>query len=81
MRGAKPHPLRMTHVKMRSFIVPSQTVEIGVKLVPVENETLKAMLTAKTGERTVASARLELAPVPDMDRQGARQGSPLGVAG
>jgi len=71
MRGAKARPLRMTHVKMRSFIVPSQIVEIGVKLIADDNENLKAMLTAKTDGRTVASARLELARTPALSRQGA----------
>ena len=60
MQAAMPHAVRMTHVKMRSFIVPSQRLEIGVKLSPSEDGMLKAMLSAKTDARTVASARLEL---------------------
>jgi 3-hydroxymyristoyl/3-hydroxydecanoyl-(acyl carrier protein) dehydratase len=58
---ATPRAVRMTHVKMRSFIVPLQRLEIGVKLAPCENDMLRAMLSATTDERTVASARLELA--------------------
>ena len=61
--GARP--LRMTHVKMRSFIVPSQRLDIGVALAPLQDDIAKAMLTAKTDDRLVASARLELAaPYP-----------------
>jgi 3-hydroxymyristoyl/3-hydroxydecanoyl-(acyl carrier protein) dehydratase len=61
MQAAMPRAVRMTHVKMRSFIVPSQRLDIGVKLAPCENEMLRAMLSATTDGRTVASARLELA--------------------
>ena len=61
MQGAMPRAVRMTHVKMRSFIGPSQRLEIGVKLSPFDDGMLKAMLSAKTDARTVASARLELA--------------------
>ncbi|HSU43643.1 MAG TPA: hypothetical protein VLN42_05455 [Casimicrobiaceae bacterium] len=59
--GRSPRALRVTHVKMRSFIAPSQQLDIGVTLDPARNATARAMLTAKTGERLVASARLELA--------------------
>jgi 3-hydroxymyristoyl/3-hydroxydecanoyl-(acyl carrier protein) dehydratase len=59
--GARPQALRVTHVKMRSFIDPSQQLDIGVTLDPASNGVARAMLTAKTGARLVASARLELA--------------------
>ena len=61
MRGAAPRAVRMTHVKMRSFIVPAQRLAIDVKLKAAGNDTLAATLTAKTDERTVATARLVLA--------------------
>jgi 3-hydroxymyristoyl/3-hydroxydecanoyl-(acyl carrier protein) dehydratase len=65
--GARP--LRLTHVKMRSFIVPAQRLDIGVTLAAPENGMAKAMLTAKTDDRLVASARLELAaPHPPRSR-------------
>jgi 3-hydroxymyristoyl/3-hydroxydecanoyl-(acyl carrier protein) dehydratase len=56
-----PKPSRVTHVKMRSFIVPAQRLDIDVKLGPVEHGLAKATMSAKTDERTVASARLEIA--------------------
>jgi 3-hydroxymyristoyl/3-hydroxydecanoyl-(acyl carrier protein) dehydratase len=59
--GRSPQALRVTHVKMRSFIEPSQQLDVGVTLNPAGNGVARAMLTAKTGERLVASARLELA--------------------
>jgi 3-hydroxymyristoyl/3-hydroxydecanoyl-(acyl carrier protein) dehydratase len=61
MNGATPLPVRATHVKMRSFIVPSQQLDLGVELQPGTDGTVKAMLAAKTDGRLVASARLELA--------------------
>ena len=60
MHGAMPQPLRATHVKMRSFIVPSQRLELGAELSPAANGVVKVMLLAKTDDRIVASARLEL---------------------
>jgi len=56
-----PKAARVTHVKMRSFIVPSQRLDIDVKLGPAEAGLAKATMSAKTDERTVASARLEIA--------------------
>jgi len=61
LRGAPPRPLRVTHVKMRSFIAPSQRLDLGVTLVPAE-EGVKAMLSAKNGDRAVATARLVIGP-------------------
>ena len=52
---------RVTHVKMRAFIEPEQSITIGVTLNPPADGIAKAMLNARAGERTVASARLELA--------------------
>ena len=61
---ATPKPMRITHVKMRSFIVPSQRVDIVVQLRPPQDGVAKAMLTASTDARTVATARLEIAMEP-----------------
>jgi 3-hydroxymyristoyl/3-hydroxydecanoyl-(acyl carrier protein) dehydratase len=60
MRGAVPRAVRMTHVKMRSFIVPAQRLTIDVKLKSADADTLAATLSTKTAERTVATARLVL---------------------
>ena len=54
-------PLRMTHVKMRSFIAPGQVLAIEVKRTPTDPNRL--MLSAQTDGRTVATARLELSPM------------------
>ena len=64
LHGTTPHPRRVTHVKMRSFIVPSQRLELDVALEAAKDGIVKAMLSAKTGDRLVASARLELAGDP-----------------
>lgn len=58
---ADARPVRVTHVKMRSFILPSQRLSIGAQLTTTGNGSARAMLTAKTDDRLVASARLELA--------------------
>lgn len=62
MRGATPQAVRLTHVKMRSFIVPSQRLDIGVELASAGDGVLKALLSARTDGRLVATARLELVP-------------------
>jgi hypothetical protein len=46
---------------MRSFIAPSQRLDLGVELARQDNGAAKAMLSARTGDKLVASARLELA--------------------
>lgn len=51
-------PLRMTHVKMRSFIAPGQVLNIEVKRASMGTNRL--MLSALTDGKTVATARLEL---------------------
>jgi 3-hydroxymyristoyl/3-hydroxydecanoyl-(acyl carrier protein) dehydratase len=58
--GPTARASRITHVKMRSFIVPSQRLDVSTTLGAAENGVAKAMLQAKTGDRLVASARLEL---------------------
>ena len=60
-RSEAASPSRVTHVKMRSFIVPSQKLDIDIKLGAAENGIAKAMMSARTDDRTVASARLEIA--------------------
>ena len=56
-----PHPARVTHVKMRSFILPGQNVDIAIELAPVANGVAKASLGARIEGRVVATARLEIA--------------------
>jgi 3-hydroxymyristoyl/3-hydroxydecanoyl-(acyl carrier protein) dehydratase len=64
LAGATPQPLRATHVKMRSFIVPGQELALAAELAQAGDGMVKAMLSAKTNDRLVASARLELAAGP-----------------
>ena len=56
-----PSPLRATHVKMRSFIAPSQRLELAAELSPAGADVVRAMLSAKTDGRLVASARVDFA--------------------
>src|SRR5262249_6065893 len=56
-----PSPERVTHVKMRSFILPGQNVDLAVELAPLANGVAKVSLGARIDERVVATARLEIA--------------------
>jgi len=56
-----PRLLRATHVKMRSFIAPSQRLELAAELSPASSDVVRAMLSAKTDGRLVASARVDFA--------------------
>ena len=58
--GAAPRPVRVTHVKMRSFIAPGQDVELAVDLAAPADGVAKAALAARIDGRVVATARLEL---------------------
>jgi hypothetical protein len=49
---------------MRSFIVPGQELALAAELAQAGDGMVKAMLSAKTNDRLVASARLELAAGP-----------------
>lgn len=53
-------PRRMTHVKMRSFIAPGQTVELGAEL-SADGGADTIRLSATSDARIVATARLDLA--------------------
>ena len=59
--GEAPHPVRVTNVKMRAFILPGQDVELTIDLAPLANGVAKASLGARIDERVVATARLEIA--------------------
>ena len=52
--GSKP--VRMTHVKMRSFIAPGQVLRIDAR----RSDAQRLKLAAETDGKTVATARLEL---------------------
>ena len=54
-------PQRMTNVKVRSFIVPGQDVEIATELVSAHGASSTARLSAAIDGRSVATARLEIA--------------------
>jgi 3-hydroxymyristoyl/3-hydroxydecanoyl-(acyl carrier protein) dehydratase len=54
-------PQRMTNVKVRSFIVPGQDVEIAAEIVSAKGESGTLRLSAATDGRSVATARLDVA--------------------
>lgn len=55
-------PTRVTHVKMRDWILPGQTVELRVEQQAASAELMRFALAAVRGDRTVATARVEIAP-------------------
>jgi 3-hydroxymyristoyl/3-hydroxydecanoyl-(acyl carrier protein) dehydratase len=60
--GASPLvPARVTNVKIRSFIVPGQAIELEAELSRV-GDVFEATLTARSNGKQVATGRLELAP-------------------
>ena len=60
--GTRPAPVRMTHVKMRSFIPPGEVLALDARRAPTGDGTGRIMLSARAKDRTVSTARLEYAP-------------------
>jgi 3-hydroxymyristoyl/3-hydroxydecanoyl-(acyl carrier protein) dehydratase len=51
---------RMTHVKMRAFIVPGQELESRVELLGIEDGTTRVALSARDADgKIIATARVE----------------------
>lgn len=61
--GAELAPVRMTHVKVRSFTEPGSTLLLRAAMRPSDGDQATFMLSALAGERTVATARVVIAPV------------------
>jgi len=59
-RNRGVEPLKVTHVKMRSFIAPGQPLELAIDVKPPVDGIAKATMQAESGGRTVAGARLEM---------------------
>ncbi len=55
-------PVRMTHVKVRSFTPPGQTLAIGATMKPPHGEAATFHLSAAADGKTVATARVDIAP-------------------
>lgn len=60
--GTQPVPVRMTHVKMRSFIPPGAVLALEAQRASSGGGAGQIMLRARASDRTVATARLEYAP-------------------
>jgi 3-hydroxymyristoyl/3-hydroxydecanoyl-(acyl carrier protein) dehydratase len=58
--GAKLVPQRMSNVKVRSFIVPGQEVELAAEMLSTHGATGTAKLSAESGGRSVATAKLDI---------------------
>ena len=64
--GPGPVPVRMTHVKMRAFILPGQEVDSRAEFAGTQDGTTRISLSARDGDgKTIATARVEfLKPAP-----------------
>ncbi|HUG03192.1 MAG TPA: hypothetical protein VML92_02035 [Steroidobacteraceae bacterium] len=60
--GTQPTPVRMTHVKMRSFISPGEVLALDAQRAPSGGGIGLIMLSARASDRTVSTARLEYVP-------------------
>jgi 3-hydroxymyristoyl/3-hydroxydecanoyl-(acyl carrier protein) dehydratase len=60
--GTQPAPVRMTHVKMRSFISPGEVLALDAQRAPTGGGAGQIMLSARANGMTVSTARLEYAP-------------------
>ena len=60
--AAHPVPVRMTHVKMRAFIVPGQQVDARAEIAGTQDGRTRISLSARDGDgKTIATARVEFA--------------------
>jgi 3-hydroxymyristoyl/3-hydroxydecanoyl-(acyl carrier protein) dehydratase len=60
--SADPVPVRMTHVKMRAFIVPGQQVDVRAEFAGTHDGATRISLSARDGDgKTIATARVEFA--------------------
>ena len=60
-RGATLAPVRMTHVKVRSFTAPGTRLALKTEMRPPSNGDATFMLAAEADGRTVATARVVIA--------------------
>lgn len=58
--GTQPAALRMTHVKMRSFIPPGATLDTTAEMAPPDGSGATLKLAARLDGKTAATARLEV---------------------
>jgi 3-hydroxymyristoyl/3-hydroxydecanoyl-(acyl carrier protein) dehydratase len=59
---ARLMPVRMTHVKVRSFTPPGQALTVAVAMRPPQGDGATFMLSAEAEGKTVATARVEITP-------------------
>lgn len=60
--GTQPAPVRITHLKMRSFIAPGEELALEAQRASTGGGAGRIMLSARANGKTVATARLDYAP-------------------
>ena len=58
--NVRPQPARMTHVKMRAFIAPGDVLDLDAQMAQATDGADRILLSARSGGRTIATARLQL---------------------
>ena len=56
----------MTNVKVRSFTPPGQALTVAAQMRPPKGEVATFMLSAEADGKTVATARVDIAPALDL---------------
>ena len=56
-------PTSISNVKIRSFTPPDTTLELEIELLETEGERARLKLGARSGGKSVATARIEVAPL------------------
>jgi len=56
-------PASISNVKIRAFTMPDTTLELEIELLETEGERARLKLGARSAGRTVATARIEVAPL------------------
>jgi 3-hydroxymyristoyl/3-hydroxydecanoyl-(acyl carrier protein) dehydratase len=59
--GVRFVPVSMTNVKVRSFTPPGKRLQLGAEITAMAADSVNMALTARADERSVATARLQLA--------------------
>jgi 3-hydroxymyristoyl/3-hydroxydecanoyl-(acyl carrier protein) dehydratase len=59
-------PVRMTNVKVRSFTPPGETLTVAAQMRPPKGDVATFMLSAEADGKTVATARVDIAPGEDL---------------
>ena len=61
--GPPRMPASISNVKIRTFTTPGTTLELEVELLEIEGERARLKLGARSGDKAIATARIEVVPL------------------